>query len=44
MAKTVHLKSGGTVTLTAAVDLFSLTAADREFVFELIDKVQSYAE
>jgi hypothetical protein len=44
VAKTVHLKSGGTVTLTAAVDLFSLNAADREFVFELIDKVQSYGE
>jgi hypothetical protein len=38
------LKSGGTVTLTAAVDLFSLNTADREFVFELIDKVQSYGE
>jgi len=44
VAKTVHLKSGGTVTLTAAVDLFSLSAADRDFVFELIDKVQSYGE
>jgi len=44
VAKIVHLKSGGTVTLTAAVDLFSLSAADREFVFELIDKVQSYGE
>jgi hypothetical protein len=44
VAKSVHLKSGGTVTLTAVVDLFSLSAADREFVFQLIDKVQSYEE
>lgn len=44
VAKTIHLKSGGTVTITAAVDLFSLNAADREFVFELIDKLQGYGE
>jgi hypothetical protein len=42
-AKTVRLKSGGTVTLSTALDLFTLSTADREFVFALIDKVQSYA-
>jgi hypothetical protein len=41
-AKTVHLKSGGSVTLTTAVDLFSLSAEDRAFVFELIDRMQEY--
>ena len=40
--KTVHLKSGGSVTLTTAVDLFSLSAEDRKFVFELIDRMQEY--
>jgi hypothetical protein len=40
--KTVHLKSGGSVTLTTAVDLFSLNAEDRKFVFELIDRMQEY--
>jgi hypothetical protein len=38
--KTVHLKSGGSVTLTTAVDLFSLNAEDRKFVFELIDRMR----
>ena len=40
--KTVHLKSGGSVTLTTEVDLFSLSAEDRKFVFELIDRMQEY--
>ncbi|MGO9094116.1 MAG: hypothetical protein ACLQGV_02740 [Bryobacteraceae bacterium] len=40
--KTVHLKSGGSVTLTTALDLFSLSAEDRKFVFELIDRMQEY--
>jgi hypothetical protein len=40
--KTVHLKSGGSVTLTTAVDLFSLNAEDRKFVFELIDRMREY--
>jgi len=30
------------VTLTTAVDLFSLNAEDRKFVFELIDRMQEY--
>lgn len=42
VTKTVRLKSGGTLTLTALVDFFSLSAGDRQFVFELIDKLQSY--
>lgn len=40
--RTVELRSGGRVTLTAAVDLFTLDPADREFVFELADRIQRY--
>lgn len=40
--KTVRLKSGGELTLSASIDLFSLTAEDRTFVFELIDRLDSY--
>lgn len=36
------LRSGGTVTLSVSVDLFSLTGTDREFVFGLIDKMSAY--
>lgn len=36
------LRSGGIVTLGLSVDLFSLTGSDREFVFELIDKMSAY--
>lgn len=42
MTKTVRLKTGGTVTLTASLDLFSLGAEDRAFVFDLIDRLQQY--
>jgi hypothetical protein len=41
-SKSVSLKSGGTLTLSATLDLFSLNAADRKFVFELIDKLEDY--
>jgi hypothetical protein len=40
--RTVTLKSGGTLTLVASVDLFSLNADDRQFVFGLIDKLAEY--
>jgi hypothetical protein len=43
-AKTVSLKSGGTLTLSATLDLFSLNPEDRKFVFELIDKLEGYAQ
>lgn len=42
LSKSIQLRSGGTVTLTAAVDLFSLAAEDRSFLFELIDQLQGY--
>ena len=40
--RTVSLKSGGTLTLSASVDLFTLGAEDREFVFGLIDRLTEY--
>lgn len=42
MAKTVRLRSGGTVTLSVSVDLMNLDLADREWLFELIDKLGTY--
>jgi hypothetical protein len=36
------LRSGGVVTLTLSVDLFSLAGEDRDFVFHLIDKMSTY--
>jgi hypothetical protein len=36
--------SGGTVTLSLSVDPFTLTEADRRFVFELVDKVTGYGK
>jgi hypothetical protein len=43
ISKSIELKSGGVVTLTAAVDFFSISAEDRSFVFELIDRIQGYS-
>ncbi len=42
MSKTVKLRSGGAVTLTASFDVFGLAADDRAFVFDLIDRMQKY--
>jgi hypothetical protein len=42
MTRTVRLRTGGSVTLTASFDLFSLGAEDRAFVFDLIDRLQRY--
>jgi hypothetical protein len=41
-AKSITLLSGGTLTITAVLDLFSLSASDRKFVFGLIDKLEEY--
>ena len=43
-SKTVRLQSGGTLTLSATLDLFSLNTDDRKFVFELIDKLDGYQQ
>ncbi len=42
LTKTVRLRTGGTLTVTASLDLFSLGAEDRRFVFDLIDRLQEY--
>lgn len=42
VSRTVRLRSGGTVTVSASLDLFSLDAGDRRFVFDLIDKLREY--
>jgi hypothetical protein len=41
-SKTITLVSGGTVTLHVSVDVMKLTAQDRAFVFEMIDKLAAY--
>jgi hypothetical protein len=43
-SKTVKIASGGTVTVSATLDLFSLSQKDRTFVFDLIDKLDGYAK
>jgi hypothetical protein len=40
--RTVHLASGGTVTLGVLVNLMDLSAADRDWLFKVIDLVGSY--
>ncbi len=42
LSRTVRLRSGGTITLTATVDLFNLDAGDRRFLFDLIDRLRAY--
>jgi hypothetical protein len=42
--KTVRLNSGGTVALSISADPFTLPSEDRNFVFELVDKLQAYAD
>lgn len=39
----VDLKSGGKVTVTVDVNLFSMSASDREFVIHLVDSLKGYA-
>jgi hypothetical protein len=41
-SRSITLRSGGTLTLSATLDLFSLGAEDRAFVFELIDRLDVY--
>jgi hypothetical protein len=41
-AKTVGLTSGGTLTISATKDFFSLNAKDRKFFNELVDKLEAY--
>jgi hypothetical protein len=41
-SRSVDLKSGGTLTVSASMDVFKLNAEDRTFVFGLIDKLEEY--
>jgi hypothetical protein len=43
-SKSVNLASGGTLTLSATLDLFALNAADRAFVFGIIDTLEGYEQ
>lgn len=41
-SRSVQLKSGGTLTLAATTKFMSLSSVDRNFVFELIDRLEEY--
>lgn len=41
-SRSVTLKSGGTLTLSASTKFLALSSADRKFVFDLIDKLEAY--
>lgn len=43
-AKTIELRSGGALTLSASVKFFDMDSEDRNFVFELIDKLRGYEQ
>lgn len=40
---TITLASGGTLTLSATLDLFSITAEDRALVFAIVDMMREHA-
>lgn len=40
--KTITLKTGGSLTLSLAVNLLELKGKDREFVFKLVDELDAY--
>jgi hypothetical protein len=41
-ARRINLESGGTLSVSAAVDFLTLSASDRKFVFEVIDRLSEY--
>jgi len=43
-SRTIRLQSGGALTVTATVDFLSLSSDDRQFVFEMIDKLANYEQ
>ena len=43
-SKSVKLRSGGTLTVSATLDLFALSSSDRNFVFEIIDRLEYYEQ
>lgn len=42
--KTVHLKSGGEITLAVSVDFLSMPEEERTFVFQVVDLLRSYEQ
>ena len=40
--KTIQLQSGGTLSLSLSVDLMALSREDREWLFEIIDRLNTY--
>lgn len=42
--KTVTLKSGGSLTVSASLDMLAASAEDRAFLFDLFDRLATYAE
>jgi len=42
LAHTIDLTSGGSVTLSIPAHVLRLSPADREFVFDLIDRIKKY--
>jgi hypothetical protein len=42
--KTVQLRSGGTLSLTLSVDLMALSKEDRDWLFELVDRLNTYGQ
>jgi hypothetical protein len=38
----IHLRSGGIIEMNLEFDPFRLDKSDREFIFELIDRVREY--
>lgn len=43
-ARTVQLRSGGTVTVACSTSFLSLSRQDRDFVFNLVDQLMEYQE
>lgn len=44
MSRSITLVSGGSVTLSASVDMFKLSSEDRKFLFDIIDRLANYEE
>lgn len=41
-SRTVRLPSGGTITLSCSVNFFKLNAEDREFVYDLLRRIDRH--
>ncbi len=43
-SRSVELQSGGTVTISCSISFLGLSRSDREFVFDLVDRIDGYRE